>query len=196
MRKIQLPFERDKAETAGEVDFFYCYVSGEPWRYARVTKEQMRILSDGVSMDAEGLCDGRLNTIYITEGSVDHPTVLHELMHAHFNQAQVHSAHLTDEQVEEVMCDIFAYNWCRMLLLARLIVHNLLCYEDYLAGNKEQEWIECPADVINGHVAEHLNDLVATYTVSGGANPLLKAGIAKKKRPNAGPKKKLPHQVE
>lgn len=184
MRKFQVPFERDKAENAGEVDFFTCHIAGEPWRYGLVTKEQMKLLAEGTSHDADGLCDAHLGHIYICAGGVTHPTVIHELCHAYLFQSQICSASLTADQTEEVMCDIFAYNWCKIALLARIIVANLMAYEEYLRTKKNQDWEECPADVVTRRLPEHLLELIATYA-TGGANPLLKAAIGKKKRGRA-----------
>lgn len=183
MRKIKVPFERGPADKAGEVDYFPCHISGEPWRYAMVTSEQMKILSeDSTSEPADGLCSAADSTIYYRKGMISHTVAIHELAHAHFAETLTHSATLTADQVEEVMCDIMAFNWCRNILLARVMVHNMLCYEEYLKGNKKQDWEECPADVLNGPVADHLLDLVATYITSSGLNPLLRAAIGKKKR--------------
>jgi hypothetical protein len=182
MRKSKVPFERDKAEAAGEVDFFSCYVMGELWRYGVVTAAQMKILGAETDPDAHGLCDGVSNIIYILEGRVRHPVVIHELCHAHMYQSQTQSAKLSADQVEEIMCDIFAYNWSRILLLSRTIVHNLSCYGQYLKGEKKQPWESCLPDMINEELPNNLVELVATYATGGEQNPLLKCAIGKKKR--------------
>lgn len=183
MRKIKLPFEREPVETAGHVDYFPCYLAGEPWRYALVDEAQMKILAEEVTAETPpGLMSSGASAIYFLKGSVTHTTAIHELMHAYFAQTLTHSASLTADQVEEIMCDIAAFNWFRVVLLARVMVHNMLCYEDYLKGNKVQDWEDCPADVIDGKVPEHIIDLMATYIHSCGLNPLLKAAIGKKKR--------------
>lgn len=182
MRKTKLPFTREKVETAGYVDLFPCYVMGEPWRYGLVTSEQMKILGEDVCDDPAGLCTPANSTVYFLKGSVSHTIAIHELMHAYFAETLTHSAKLTTDQTEEVMCDIAAFNWCRIALLSRIMVHNMLCYERYLLGEEEQDWEDCPTDVITNRLPEHLLDLVATYATSSGLNPLLKASKAKKKR--------------
>src|ERR1019366_6153670 len=102
MRTTKKPFTRDKAEDAGEADFFPCYIMGEPWRYGIVTAEQMKILGAGVSEEAPGLCDPNTSTIYFLKGSVTHTIAIHELAHVYFAETLTHSAKLTVDQVEEV----------------------------------------------------------------------------------------------
>lgn len=189
MRKNELPFERGPVEETGEADFFSCYVMGEPWRYALVTQEQMKALAEDVAEDPSGLCVSETSTIYFLKGHVSHTIAIHELMHVYFAETLTHSAKLTADQTEEVMCDIAAFNWCRIILLAHLMVHNLMCYERWVAGEKEQDWKPAPADVIDGRVGENICDMIATYVSSCGSNPLLKAARAKKKRPRPSPKK-------
>ena len=186
----KLPFSQAQAESTGPVDLFSCYVMGEVWRYGTITEEQMRVIAEGVNEDAAALTSTDTNTIYFTRGSVTHTIAIHELMHVYFAETLTHSAKLTADQVEEVMCDVAAYNWFRIVLLARIMVHNLMCYERYVAGEKDQDWEAAPVDVIDGHVAEDICDLIATYISSCGTNPLLKASTRKKRRPRKGSPKK------
>lgn len=182
MQKTKLPFTREKVGEAGHVDLFPCYIMGEPWRYGLITAEQMKILGEDICDDPAGLCTPGDATIYFLKGSVSHTIAIHELMHAYLAETLTHSAKLTTDQTEEVMCDIAAFNWCRIVLLARIMVHNLSCYERHTSGERRQDWEDCPLDVITDRLPEHLLDLVATYSASCGLNPLLKAAKAKKKR--------------
>lgn len=181
--RISKPFSRDSAGQAGEVAYFHCYIAGEPWRYAMVTLDQMQKLADDMpNQEPVALCVSDTSSIFFLKGRVTHTTAIHEIVHAYFAETLTHSADLTADQTEEILCDIMAFNWCRIVLLARVMVHNMLCYELWLNGDKDQDWILPTADMIDGRVAENLCELVATYITSCGYNALLKAATPKKRK--------------
>lgn len=186
MRKTRRrPFTKETVDSLGSIPVLQCYIGGEPWQYGLVTAEQMAKLTeteDAKDEDTAAICRGVAQQIFVQVGEITHTNVIHELGHAYMSMSCVQSADLDTDQVEEVMCDILAHHWCRILLLSRIMVHNLLCLEDYNRGNKNQDWMECPHDVLDRRMPENLLELIATYAGDGGLNPLLKARIAKKKR--------------
>lgn len=169
-KKRALPFIDGTSGDVEGLHFFPCLICGELWHYCLVTPDQMGKISDSNTL---GLCDSSAKRIYIHDASITHPIIIHELMHAFKSEKLSHSADLSGDQMEEMMCDIVGYQWFKVLLLAHLIYSNLSEYKVIRGDLKKASKVQWAKQALPGEeFIDTMFELFTTYAGEGSANPL------------------------
>lgn len=201
-KKKSLPFTREVLGGPAPVYLFKCSIAGELWRYALVTTDQMTAITN--DKECAGYCSIDSRHIYICDDSLNHEVIIHELGHAFFDQTSTLAADLTADQVEEVMCEIIARHWMKIVLLARVIYENLSRFatldKNNLNSALTETWAEHPPSTSDKRVPENLLTLIAEYDSGDGNNPFIedeplvistepkRRRIAKKRKPRRAPR--------
>jgi hypothetical protein len=156
--------ELEDAEEPVELDFLFCRIAGHTWRYTLVTPKQMAIIHPE-DPKAAGLCSSDDRVIFILDDSVQHNVIIHELAHAFKAASYTTSASLTADQIEEVFCDVFAYNWWKILRLANQMFYNLSLLIEVRRGARARDlhWEMPQADEGPEALIEELTELVESY---------------------------------
>jgi hypothetical protein len=80
-------------------------IQGESWKVLLFEDEEFeRKFEPGVA----AYCDPQSKQLLFCEGELTMTTVIHELCHAYYSMLCLSSATLTNEQMEEIWCEMFA----------------------------------------------------------------------------------------
>lgn len=71
--------------------------------------------------DCYSICESAEKAIYFSPSGVRLDCVIHELVHAYYDESVMSSATLTGDQVEECLADLFAFHGADMLKLSRKV---------------------------------------------------------------------------
>lgn len=191
MRRTVLPFTKEIVPEVGPLYFFRCYIGGEAWLYTLVSSEQMKLLTE--DPECAGYCSSNSQRLFISADSLNHSVIIHELGHAFFDQTHTSSAGLTVDQVEEVMVEVFALHWAKIVLLSRVVYLNLRLFsalnQETFEGAHDLKWADAPANLINEKFPENLLALISDYDSGDGVNPFFE-GISGPAFPPTAKKKK------
>lgn len=169
----EAPYLTQTSEEVGTLDFFFCRIGGHTWRYTLVTPEQMLAVSEDLlgeeGSECPGMCALVDRIIYIRNDSIHHNVIIHELVHAFKDATHTSTASLGENQTEEVCCEIFAYNWWRILRLAHQIHYNLSLLAEIHAGASPDDiaWETQLHDEASDSIAEELQNLMYGYNENG-----------------------------
>jgi len=89
----------------GQKLIYKIQIQGQVWKCFLLEDDEMeKKFGGGIA----GLCDHKRYQIFFAEGELDLETVIHELCHAYYSHMCVNSAGLSNDQMEEIFCEMFA----------------------------------------------------------------------------------------